>query len=60
MNFFFFFGSFVFTYWYLIFFQVKFSFKNAVTQDLFNELAAVSSQNLDITKVSSYWQIEET
>ncbi len=50
----------LFTYWYLIFFQVKFSFKNAVTQDLFNELAAVSSQNLDITKVSSNWQIEDT
>ena len=32
-------------------FLVKFSFKNAVTQDLFNELAAVSSDNLDMTKV---------
>ncbi len=32
-------------------FLVKFSYKNAVTQDLFNELAAVSSEKLDITKV---------
>ena len=32
-------------------FLVKFSFKNAVTQDLFNELAAVSSDNLVMTKV---------
>ena len=35
-------------------FLVKFSFKNAVTQDLFNELAAVSSDNLDMTKVCNF------
>ena len=32
-------------------FLVKYSFKNAVTQDLFDQLAAVSSDKLDITKV---------
>jgi aminopeptidase N len=31
-------------------FLTKFSFKNAVTNDLFDELSAVSSQNLDIAK----------
>jgi aminopeptidase N len=44
-------------------FLLKFSFKNAVTQDLFDELAEVSSQKLDITKVfcsllyhSAHWR----
>ena len=32
-------------------FLVKFAYKNAVTQDLFNELTAVSSQKLDVTEV---------
>ena len=34
-------------------FLVKYSYKTAITQDLFDELAAVSSENLDITKVAS-------
>lgn len=32
-------------------FLIKYSFKNAITQDLFDELAAASSENLDVTKV---------
>jgi len=32
-------------------FLVKFSFLNAVTQDLFNEISAVSSKKLNVSKV---------
>jgi glutamyl aminopeptidase len=36
-------------------FLVKYAYKNAVTQDLFDELANISSQNLDITKIMNTW-----
>ena len=36
-------------------FLVKYAYKNAVTQDLFDELANVSSQNLNITKIMNTW-----
>ena len=36
-------------------FLVKYAYKNAVTQDLFDELHKVSSQSLDITKIMNTW-----
>ena len=33
-------------------FLVKYAYKTAITQDLFDELTAVSSEGLDITTVS--------
>lgn len=32
-------------------FLVKYSFQNAITQNLFDELSAVSSKKLNVTKV---------
>ena len=36
-------------------FLVNYAYKNAVTQDLFDELAKISSQNLDVTKIMNTW-----
>ena len=41
-------------------FLVKFAYKNAVTQDLFDELTAVSSQKLDVTEVCYIISIRST
>ena len=36
-------------------FLVKYAYKNAITQDLFDELTKVSSDKLDITKIMNTW-----
>ena len=36
-------------------FLVKYAYKNAVTQDLFDELTRVSSEKLDITNIMNTW-----
>ena len=40
-------------------FLKKFSFKNAVTKDLLEELTAVSSKGLDITHIMNTWTVQK-